>query len=181
MYIGRTIRPVHDRFQRHISDALNNRLDTYFARAIRKYGPDNFVCEIIDTAETEEELNKKEEMWIKYYDSVRNGYNTSQGGFACGGNTYYGIEDLTPVKKKLSLSKKGGKNPMSRKVIAIDTLTCNCVIYNSQQEAADALGLSSHMPVSRRCRQRGLPLVNGRYDFEYYNDEGVTTTESICE
>ena len=37
VYIGQTIRPVKKRFERHINDAINNKLDTHFARAILKY------------------------------------------------------------------------------------------------------------------------------------------------
>ena len=47
VYIGQSIRPVNQRFRRHINDAINNKLDTYFARAIRKYGKDNFYIKII--------------------------------------------------------------------------------------------------------------------------------------
>ena len=61
VYIGQTIRPVEYRFNRHINDALNNILDTHFARAIRKYGPQNFKLQVIDNAETQDELNKKEQ------------------------------------------------------------------------------------------------------------------------
>ena len=60
VYIGQTIRPVKDRFNRHINDALNNIIDTHFARAIRKYGKENFQIEIIDTAQNQNELNEKE-------------------------------------------------------------------------------------------------------------------------
>ena len=59
-YIGQTTRPVEQRFHRHVNDALNNILDTHFARAIRKYGKENFIIEVIDSAETQDELNKKE-------------------------------------------------------------------------------------------------------------------------
>ena len=59
VYIGQTIRPINDRFRRHINDALNNILDTHFARAIRKYGKDSFIIEEIDCASTQDELNKK--------------------------------------------------------------------------------------------------------------------------
>ena len=45
VYIGQSIRPINQRFQRHINDALNNILDTHFARAIKKYGKENFVIE----------------------------------------------------------------------------------------------------------------------------------------
>ena len=75
VYIGQTIRPIKDRFHRHINDAMNNILDTHYARAIRKYGKDNFIIEEIDNANSQDELNKKEQYWIQYYNSVIEGYN----------------------------------------------------------------------------------------------------------
>ena len=60
VYIGQTIRPIEDRFRRHISDAINNILDTHFARAIRKYGKENFHIEMIDSAEKHYGFNKRE-------------------------------------------------------------------------------------------------------------------------
>lgn len=60
VYIGQTSGSLYDRFIRHCQDAESNRLDTHFARAIRKYGKENFLPEIIDTATTEQELNEKE-------------------------------------------------------------------------------------------------------------------------
>jgi hypothetical protein len=44
-----------------MTDAMHNILDTHFARAIRQYGPTNFSYLIIDTAQTQEELNQKEQ------------------------------------------------------------------------------------------------------------------------
>ena len=88
IYIGQTIRPVQDRFNRHINDALHNVIDTHFARAIRKYGKENFSLEIIDTAQSQDELNKKERYWIQYYNSVEEGYNETDALSKCGGNTY---------------------------------------------------------------------------------------------
>lgn len=109
VYIGQTINPVKDRFHRHINDAVNHIIDTHFTRAINKYGKDSFIWEIIDTASSREELNRKEEYWIHFYDACHKGYNTSFGGCACGGDTYSNIENLDEIKKKLSASKMGGK------------------------------------------------------------------------
>ena len=75
VYIGQSVRPVEQRFKRHILDAMNHTWDTHFARAIRKYGADNFYIEIIDTACNQTELNVKEQYWIKYYNSTKTGYN----------------------------------------------------------------------------------------------------------
>ena len=70
VYIGQSIRPIEQRFKRHINDAINNNLNTHFARAIRKYGQDKFEIEQIDVANSQEELNKKEQYWIRYYLSL---------------------------------------------------------------------------------------------------------------
>ena len=43
IYIGQSARGVAERFHRHVCDAMNGKLDTHFARAIRKYGPENFT------------------------------------------------------------------------------------------------------------------------------------------
>lgn len=62
----------------------SQRMDTYFYRAIRKYGWENFSWEVIeDNIATEEELNEKEKYYIQKYDCFDNkekGYNTTSGG-----------------------------------------------------------------------------------------------------
>lgn len=46
------------------------RKTVYFHNAINKYGEANFSFEEIDSAETIEELNEKEQYWIKFYHST---------------------------------------------------------------------------------------------------------------
>lgn len=50
--------------------------------AIKKYGRKNFICELLDTAETFKELNQKEILWISKLDATNSaiGYNISPGG-----------------------------------------------------------------------------------------------------
>ena len=165
IYIGQTIRPVKNRFHRHINDALNNNLDTHFARAIRKYGKDNFIIETIDEATNQIELNQKEQYWIQHYNSVQNGYNETDAINKCGGNTYQSktIEEMNIIKEKLRVSKMGGKNPNARKVKMIDLVNNIEIIFNSQQECANYLNLSSHMPISRRCRGYTKSPLNNQY------------------
>ena len=67
---------------------MNNKLDTHFARAIRKIGPEHFKIEVIDTANSQEELTEKEYYWIHYYDAIHKGYNETENKLKCGGNTY---------------------------------------------------------------------------------------------
>ena len=47
--------------------------------AIKKYGKDAFTFEILEEC-IPEQLNERESYWIKYYDTVNNGYNCSEGG-----------------------------------------------------------------------------------------------------
>ena len=107
IYIGQTIRPVEDRWKRHINDALNNVLDTHFARAIRYYKPENFSLTIIDTATTQDELNQKEQYWIQFYDSINQGYNETDAISKCGGNTYKSKtpEEMKKISEKIRQSK----------------------------------------------------------------------------
>lgn len=172
VYIGQTIRPIKDRFHRHVNDALNNNLDTHFARAIRKYGKDSFIIEIIDEAINQTELNQKEQYWIQYYNSIQDGYNETDAISKCGGNTYKSktLEEMSAIKEKLRVSKIGGKNPNARKVKMVDLVNNIEKIFNSQQECANYLNLSSHMPVSRRCRGETKSPLNNQYQFEYYDE-----------
>lgn len=172
VYIGQTIRPVKDRFNRHMNDALNNILDTHFARAIRKYGKENFIIEIIDEAQNQESLNEKERYWIQYYDSIKTGYNETDALNKCGGNTYKSktADEMNVIKEKIRATKLGGKNPNARKVKMINLINGEEKIFNSQKECADYLSLSSHMPVSRRCTGYTKSPLNNQYQFEYYDE-----------
>lgn len=87
---------------------------------------------------------------------------------------------MDEIRRKLSLSKTGGKNPHSKKVVLIDISTSERIVFDCMREAADYLGLSSHVYISRRCLGITLAPLFGRYNFEYYNDEGVTTIESAA-
>ena len=107
IYIGQTIRSVEERWKRHQNDALNNILDTHFARAIRYYGPNAFIVETIDTAKNQQELTAKECYWISWYDSIKNGYNETDAKYKCGGNTYKNKtpEELKKIGEKIRQSK----------------------------------------------------------------------------
>lgn len=49
-------------------------------RAIRKYGLENFVFEILERDLDDKQLKEREAYWIDYYDSVHSGYNITEGG-----------------------------------------------------------------------------------------------------
>lgn len=172
IYIGQTIRPVKSRFKRHISDALNNILDTHFSRAIRKYGEDSFIYEIIDTATTLEELTSKETYWIKQLDSIANGYNETDAIFKCGGNTYKykSEEELSIIKDKIRKTKLCGLNPNARKIIVNNIKTGEIFYFESISECVNKLNLPNHTLVSRRCRGLINKPYKNLYTFKYNNE-----------
>ena len=173
IYIGQTIRPIEQRFHRHINDALNNILNTHFARAIRKYGKDNFVVEIIDTAQTQDELNQKERYWIQYYNSVQEGYNETDAISKCGGNTYQSKteEEMETIKEKIRQTKIGAKNPMAKKIKRTNIITGEIDIFDTVISCAKACGIQNGKTsiVSRLNGQITSPFKK-IWIFEYYNE-----------
>lgn len=103
LYIGQTIRSLQDRFQRHVQAALKGDYQSKIARAMRKYGVDNFSIQEIDTADTKQELNEKEKFYISFYNSIDNGYNIAKGGN--GGDTLYGMSPERKLEYSRTLSK----------------------------------------------------------------------------
>lgn len=82
VYIGQTIRSLRYRKRQHNANHKNPKFTWHFYKSMRKYGKKNFKWSIIDAAKTIEELNKKEEYWIKSYKSTNQkyGYNKTYGG-----------------------------------------------------------------------------------------------------
>lgn len=173
VYIGQTIRPIQDRFHRHINDALNNILDTHFARAIRKYGKDNFIIEQIDQAQTQDELNKKEQYWIQYYNSVQNGYNETDAISKCGGNTYQSKteKEMKAIKEKIRQTKLGAKNPMAKKIKRINIITNEIDIFDTIISCAKACGIKNgKTSITTRLNGQVKSPYKNTWIFEYYNE-----------
>jgi group I intron endonuclease len=175
VYIGQTIRPIKDRFNRHISDSLNNIIDTHFARAIRKYGADKFDIELIDNATDQNELTLKEQYWIRYYNSNNSkyGYNETDALYKCGGNTYQGKtpEEMENISKKLSKSKSGGLNPKSRKVKCFNVNTKEEIIFDSFSLCQKYFNEKHHRFITNRALHRTRSLYKNEWAIAYYEDK----------
>lgn len=172
-YVGQSINPIEKRFHRHINDALANRLDTHFARAIRKYGQENFILELIDTATSQEELNQKEHYWINYYNTVQEGYNETDSLLKCGGNTYLSKtpEEMKKIKEKIRQSKLGEKNPNATKVKCKNMITNEEYHFGSVSELEHFLQAPNHTAITRRCNRKIKCLYNGIWNIAYEQDE----------
>lgn len=113
-YIGQTTQSLKARKKKHKYDY--NSKNNVFYRAIRKYGWENIIWEVIDTADKLDVLDEREIYWIKYYNTYihwknANGYNMTTGGH--GVNNRWVSEE---TKQKLSIALKGKllgeKNPL---------------------------------------------------------------------
>ena len=102
-YIDQTIRETIRKCG-HKYAALKENAQTKFARAIRKYGWENFEYEVLFTIDNDDKKRVKEKLdfmeryYIKKFDSYNNGYNMTLGGEGASGNNYHTKE----FKQRLS-------------------------------------------------------------------------------
>ena len=81
VYIGITTSPLKKRLKQHFYNALQEKRPAIIYRAIRKYGVENFSIELVrDDAKNFAELLEQERHQIKSEQSVKLGYNSSEGG-----------------------------------------------------------------------------------------------------
>lgn len=109
IYVGKTTMPLKRRMASHKC------ADTVIGKAIRKYGPENFIIEVIKECDTPEQLNERERFWIAALNcKTPNGYNRSDGG---DGATGCPCSDEKRAKIRASL-KGRKKSPEHRAKIA---------------------------------------------------------------
>lgn len=94
IYIGQTGKTLTQRISGHLSAKTG-----YFPKALQKYGLECFDFTIIDTAQSQEELNHKESYWIKFFKCKNpDGYNLTDGGEGTSG---YIVSEET-IKKRIA-------------------------------------------------------------------------------
>lgn len=130
IYIGQTTKTLKIRTWYHNNSAKLKRKQL-ICRAINKYGENNFIWEVIDSANSREELNKKEKYYILQYNSFihnkdSHGYNMTLGGEGMSGRiltleqrmiiskTHKGkiVSEETRKKMSESSNQMGEKNSM---------------------------------------------------------------------
>jgi group I intron endonuclease len=89
-YIGLTTRRIEKRWKEHLASGkrrikANKNMEKIIGNsklydAMVDHGIDNFTIEIIEEVPNDSDLDDREIFWIKYYDSVNNGYNILTGG-----------------------------------------------------------------------------------------------------
>lgn len=169
IYVGQTTETLKQRFSRHMGYQKEEK-DTKFYRAVRKYGVSNFYIELIEEVDTLEELNKREEYWIRELNTVEEGYNSYYGGFSSGGNTLSNHPRIEEIRKVISNKQKGGNNSNASKIVCVDVTTQEAVVYESIIECQQAMSIPRHDIVSRRCRKNIKSLYKDRFQFYYFEE-----------
>lgn len=76
-YVGQTCNSLYERSGKN---GIGYRHCSKFYNAIKKYGWNNFICEILKENISQEEANDLEVYYISKLDSINNGYNITIGG-----------------------------------------------------------------------------------------------------
>ena len=181
VYIGQTIRKVEERFKRHINDAIHNILDTHFARAIRKYGKECFKIEIIDSALTQDELNIKEQMYIRQFNSIKEGYNETDALYKCGGNTYASKSnsELSLISNKIRKTKIGTKNPNHKKVKVRNEETKEELFFDTVLDCQKYFNEKTHRFITTRVNGETKSLYKKLWNIAYANENYFNLTKNV--
>jgi group I intron endonuclease len=85
-YVGLTRTRIEQRWRTHLRAALEIRIDTPLARAIRRIGPDNFTINTLEEDLEQTQLAERERYWIIRLNTRKpNGFNIKPGGEMGGG------------------------------------------------------------------------------------------------
>ena len=101
IYIGQTKQSLEQRHKNHLYELKDN---TYFHRAILKYGINNFKLELIEDKIPYNKLDEREKYWIKYYDSfytTGKGYNLTEGGQWGSGTQILTTKQANEIQQKI--------------------------------------------------------------------------------
>ncbi len=162
-YIGLTTRTLQERKLEHLRHLIDE--DTYFHRAIKKYGAENFEWIIIDnSAQSNTELQYQEKYYIEKYNTlIPNGYNMTIGG------------ELTNIKNRRDYS--GGNNPAAKPVINLTTMKVyDCVLDASKDYKVSAESIRKSIKNHQACKNCVWDYYNANKEYE----QTIPSKETSC-
>lgn len=196
VYVGQSIH-IEERIKRHqreLKAGIHH--NHHLQRSYNKYGKENFEYIILYQAQQDEDLDELEKQYIEKENAFTNGYNATKGGAGDLGmivtdefrekmrqlvmgekNPNYGHRWTDEMRRRMSEQRrdgslKGKNNPRAIKVIRVE----DCRVYDTQMDAAESIGLSSMVSISR-CLKNKSYVAKGyhfvKYDsqiFEYLQD-----------
>lgn len=172
VYVGITNQGYKTRWYKHCSDSIH---DSSFPihQALRKYGINGFIVEVIEVCPTIENLKEREIYWIKELKSqtIETGYNLTVGGDGTFGR-FHSIESKELMRQKafgrkanqqsrLIMSLKSAK----AKVVSMFTLEGKLIkTFRSASEAAKEIGANRANVAA--CARGKYKQIKG-YKFSY--------------
>lgn len=133
VYVGKTSRTSDIRWNEHIKNNIGN--NQVIHQVMRFEGIKHFYYEILEKDIDDNELNDREEYWIRYYNSLEpNGYNQTYGG-----NDVKSWQNLNIDKARENVKK--AQEASKRSVIMCDSKTSEEIqTFQSIAEANVFLG-----------------------------------------
>jgi group I intron endonuclease len=194
IYIGITNQGSGARYRHHWYESRIGE-PSPIHRSMAKYGEDNFTLEIIDFADTYDELKEKEKYWIKQYNSTDKsiGYNLTEGGDGTFGRKHsedtkekirqkaLGRKVSEETKKKMSETRLGKCSDkqrehllkltvgQSKKIYQYDTDFNLIGEYNSIKEASKITGIDRNT-IGRQLKKEVNPC-DWRVKFIWKSEE----------
>lgn len=178
IYIGQTTQSLNNRIHNYKNDVKYSKRSRKIIDAMKKYGFENFVFEIIyDNIASKTEMDELERKYIRDFNSCDDniGYNMDLGGNSIGKHsdeTKHKIGQSQLGEKNHMYGKCGNLNGMSKRVIDLTTGK----IYESANLAANELNLNfSHVCASARGTRGStgskiFRYIFGVFDLIFIND-----------
>lgn len=101
-YVGQA-KNIERRIYYHLLSTIDEKRKDYnypLHKAMRKYGYDAFELELLEECDYSK-LNNREQYWVKQYDSRKNGYNQTDGGYQSIRHIKLTEEQVSEIKKLL--------------------------------------------------------------------------------
>lgn len=102
-YVGKTSSTPEQRFKNHVNDSFRQykRCNSALHDAIRKYGSEYFEVKQLEKCDINI-LNEREIYWIRYYNTYKDGYNSTLGG---DGSMVYEMPSKEDIIQSITESK----------------------------------------------------------------------------
>ena len=104
IYIGCTVNSLEKRFYEHLYRCYKSDFKSKLYNAIKKYGEENFIIELIEECDVDVIYNT-EKKYILEYDTYKNGLNSTLGGEGC-----LGYKHSSDIRKKISKALQKNSN-----------------------------------------------------------------------
>lgn len=182
IYVGQSV-DIYKRWSQHKYKAFDPKEIGYNSAihaAIRKYGSDNFILEIIEECEPDL-LDERERYWINKLGSlVPNGYNIMDGGQSSRKKIYYCCD----CKKIICRGSKRCRecNGKIKRMVDIPYETLE-LAKEIKEKGFEALGrehgYTNGHTIKKWCKQLGLPVYKEEIIKWYDEQMGIELPEKV--